>query len=131
MDKSDGISLSQIEQIGIIVQELEEAIGFCLYKPGWRFLFQVPEMIFFDCQDVGLLGTPAVSSSDIDTSVMYFKVEEIHSPDEALKDNGVRFVREPHLITRAKDNELWIDFFQNPYENLLTIMSEIPLTTEE
>jgi methylmalonyl-CoA/ethylmalonyl-CoA epimerase len=132
MEKSNGISLSQIGQVGIKVKDLDRAIEFYANKLGIQFLFQVPEMAFFDCQGVRLLlGTPAVSSSDQGTSIIYFKVSDIHSAYEALNEKGVEFVREPHLINRADDHELWMAFFKDVDENLLAIMSEIPLSTGE
>jgi methylmalonyl-CoA/ethylmalonyl-CoA epimerase len=57
-----GIQLGPINQIGQIampVKNVESAIAFYRDKLGLKFLFQVPNLAFFDCGGIRLmLDTP-------------------------------------------------------------------------
>jgi catechol-2,3-dioxygenase len=67
--------LSTIGQISIPVQELESAVNFYRDSLGMDFLFQVPNMAFFDCGGIRiLLAVPEKGDSDRRSSIIYFKV---------------------------------------------------------
>jgi catechol 2,3-dioxygenase-like lactoylglutathione lyase family enzyme len=71
--------LSTIGQISIPVQELESAVNFYRDSLGMDFLFQVPNMAFFDCGGIRiLLAVPEKGDSDRRSSIIYFKVEFDH-----------------------------------------------------
>ena len=57
-------------------------------------------------------------------STVYFKVDEIQRAFEALKSRGVVFDREPHLVAKMPDHELWMAFFHDPDGNVLGLMCE-------
>jgi len=42
-----------------------------------------------------------------------------------LSKRGVSFEKQPHLIAKMPDHELWMAFFRDPDENLLALMSEV------
>ena len=46
----------------------------------------------------------------------------------ALRERGVRFRDEPHLIARLADREVWMTFFHDTEGNTLALMSEVPRT---
>jgi predicted enzyme related to lactoylglutathione lyase len=119
--------LNQIGQISIPVQDLETAVEFYRDSLGMDFLFQVPNMAFFDCGGVRiLLATPEEGEPDQRSSIIYFKVAEIQAATDALRDKGVVIISDPHLIAEMPDHNLWMSFFQDPDENMLALMAEVP-----
>ena len=119
--------LGQIGQIAVPVSDIQRAIAFYRDVLGMRFLFQAPPGLgFFDCAGVRLmLDAPAKAESQNYSSVIYFKVPNLHAAFETLSARGVRFEAEPHLLARLPDHELWMAFFRDPDGNLLALMSEV------
>ena len=124
--------LSQIGQISIPVQDLEAAVEFYREALGMGFLFQVPNMAFFDCGGIRiLLAIPEDGDSDRRSSIIYFKVVDIHTETEALRERSVVFTSEPQLIAEMPDHDLWMSFFQDLDDNMLALMSEVPKPSEQ
>ena len=78
--------LSQIGQIAVPVSDIERAIAFYRDTLGMRFLFQAPPGLgFFDCAGVRLmLDAPAKAQAENYSSIIYYKVPELHAAFEAL-----------------------------------------------
>ncbi|HEX7182411.1 MAG TPA: VOC family protein [Thermoanaerobaculia bacterium] len=120
------VTLSQIGQIAINVRDIERAVAFYRDTLGMRFLFQVPNLAFFDCGGVRLmLGKAEKPEFDHPASILYYKVDDIQSAWQTLSSQGVRFEGEPHLIARMPDHELWMAFFRDSEDNMLALMSEV------
>jgi predicted enzyme related to lactoylglutathione lyase len=119
--------LNQIGQISVNVHEIERAVTFYRDALGMRFLFQVPNMAFFDSGGVRLMMTlPEKPEFDHPSSVIYFRVDNIQNAYEILTGRGVQFMGKPHLIAPMKDHDLWMAFFRDVDNNLLALMSEVP-----
>lgn len=121
----DGM-LSAIGQIAFSVSNVERSVGFYRDMLGMKFLFQVPNLGFFDCDGIRLMLSDAEKSGDGSNSVVYFKVPDIQEQYRALHSRGVAFEGEPHLIARMPDHDLWMAFFRDPDRNLLALMCEMP-----
>lgn len=121
--------LSKIGQIAVRVHDLERAIAFYREVLGMRFLFQAPPgLAFFDCDGVRLLlDKPLDAAFDHPSSVIYYSVPDIRAAHEILLTRGVRFIREPHLIANLGSIEVWMAFFRDPDDNVLALMSEVPV----
>jgi methylmalonyl-CoA/ethylmalonyl-CoA epimerase len=121
------LGISQIGQIFVTARDLDRAVAFYRDTLGLRLLFQAPpKMAFFDCGGVRLmLGEPEAAESDHPSSILYFKVADIHGAWASLGDGGAELVREPHLVTRMPDHELWIAFFKDSEGNTMALMSEV------
>ena len=119
--------LAQIGQIAVPVSDIERAIAFYRDTLGMRLLFQAPPgLAFFDCAGVRLmLDAPAKAQAGTCSSVIYYKVADLHSAFETFSARGVIFEAKPHLIARLPDHELWMAFFRDPDGNLLALMSEV------
>lgn len=117
--------LSTIGQIGTTAANLEQAVSFYRDMLGLKLLFQVTNMAFFDCGGVRLMISGAEKPGEQYSSVLYFKVPDIHRAFATLTERGVTFDREPHLVARMSDHELWMAFFRDPERNLLALMSEV------
>ncbi len=118
--------LSQIGQIAVTVQDLERAVRFYRDSLGLRFLFQVPNMAFFDCAGIRLMLTLPEKTNENFSSILYYKVDDIQKAFEALSSRGVAFEGKPHLIAKLQDHDLWMAFFRDPDRNMLALMSEVP-----
>lgn len=118
--------LSRIGQIAVNVHDLPKAVAFYRDTLGMKFLFEVPEMAFFDCGGVRLLlSLPEKPEFDHPSSIIYYRVEDIQSAYKTLGSRGARFEGEPHLVARMPDHELWMAAFRDPDNNLLALMSEV------
>jgi methylmalonyl-CoA/ethylmalonyl-CoA epimerase len=58
-------------------------------------------------------------------SVLYFFVEDIAGTHSTLRDSGVTFEAEPHMIAKMPDHELWLAEFRDSEGNVLALMSEV------
>jgi methylmalonyl-CoA/ethylmalonyl-CoA epimerase len=120
------LQLGVIGQIAVPVTDLDRAVTFYRDTLGMKFLFPVPNLAFFDCAGVRLmLDIPQDGSEERGSSVIYFKVDDIHSAYESLLSQGVTCEGTPHLIAKMPDHELWMAFFGDPDKNLLALMSEV------
>jgi methylmalonyl-CoA/ethylmalonyl-CoA epimerase len=125
MTPAPAFGLSTIGQIASTVHDIPRAIEFYRDKLGLRFVFQTPNMAFFDCAGVRLLlGLPEPGQQTFH-SIIYFKVEEIHSAAAELKSRGVIIDTDPHLIARMPDHDLWLADFRDPDGNVVELMCEV------
>jgi methylmalonyl-CoA/ethylmalonyl-CoA epimerase len=120
------LGLSTIGQIGVTVTDIERSVAFYRDALGMRFLFQVPNLAFFDCAGIRLMLSIAERPSESYASILYFKVPDIQAACQTLAARSVPFEGEPHLIARMPDHDLWMAFFRDPDRNLHALMSEVP-----
>jgi methylmalonyl-CoA/ethylmalonyl-CoA epimerase len=123
-------SLSTIGQIFIRAKDLDRAVRFYRDTLGMAFLFQAPpQMAFFKCGDISvMLGVPEQPELDHAASIIYYVVPDIAVAHATLRDRGVEFTTEPHLVHRAPDHELWLAEFRDSEGNVLALMSRKPRT---
>lgn len=119
--------LSQIGQIAVPVSDLQRALAFYRDTLKLRFLFQaLPGLAFFDCAGVRLLlDAAAESQTEKRSSIIYYRVADIQVAFRELSARGVVFEKEPELIAKMPDHDLWMAFFRDPDDNLLALMSEV------
>jgi methylmalonyl-CoA/ethylmalonyl-CoA epimerase len=122
---SAAFGLSTIGQIALTVTDVPRAIAFYKDTLGLKLLFEMPAMGFFDCGGVRLMLSGSEKAGESDRSVIYFKVPDIHEAWRELMARGITAEREPHLIARMADYELWMAFFRDPDRNLLALMCEV------
>lgn len=122
----DHVALDRIGQIAIRAKDLARAVRFYRDTLGMRFLFDVPNLAFFDCGGVRLMLSPPEEGFDHPGSVLYYKVADLPATYAALKKRDVAFIDEPHVIARMPDHDLWMAFFRDSEDNTLALMSEVP-----
>lgn len=120
------LALDRIAQISLPAQELDRAVDFYQEVLGIPLLFVAPGMAFFDCGGIRLLLGDPGDDPERRSSILYFRVEDIHAAREELGRLGVAFVEEPQLVHRAPDHDLWLAFFRDSEDNVLSLMSEVP-----
>ena len=118
--------LTQIGQIAINVHDVKKATAFYRDTLGMKFLFEAPNLAFFDCGGVRLmLGVPEKPEFDHPGSIIYYRVEDIQAAYDVLASRGVHFEGKAHLVARLPDHELWMAFLRDIDNNLLALMSEL------
>src|SRR5438046_8940321 len=120
--------LSAIGQIFIRARDLDRAIRFYRDTLGMPFLFQAPpQMAFFQCGGTSvMLGVPETPELDHPASTIYYLVPDIALAHAALRDRGVDFIVEPHLLHRPADYDLWLAGFRDSESNMLALVSRKP-----
>jgi methylmalonyl-CoA/ethylmalonyl-CoA epimerase len=118
---------ARVGQLMIPVDDFDRGVAFYRDILGLRFLFAAPpQMAFFMCGDVRLLvGVLPPGQAPQRGSAIYFRVEDIQSEFSALRDRGVFFLAEPHLVNRTPQSELWLAEFRDVDGNQLALMSEV------
>ena len=122
-----GIGITRLGQISINVKDVERAVAFYQEKLGLRLLFKAPPgLAFFDCAGVRLmLDRPEKPEFDHSSSILYFSVPDIQGAHAKLKESGVQFEDEPHMIAKMPTHDLWMTFFRDSEGNLMALMSEV------
>lgn len=123
------VHFDQIGQIALTVTDIVRSKDFYQNTLGMKFLFDAGTMAFFQCGDIRFMIGASEDQAPRGGTLLYFKVQDIHHTHEVLKGNGVVFHQSPHLVARMPDHELWIAFLKDPDENILGVMSEIPLAS--
>ncbi|HEX4038545.1 MAG TPA: VOC family protein [Acidobacteriaceae bacterium] len=127
--ENQGTALGEIGQIALTVPDLEEAKAFYRDVLGIPFLFDAGTVAFFQCGAVRLLigaAEPGNPSAPVAGTILYFRVGDLPAVAAALREKGVVFVQEPHLVAKMADHDLWLAFFQDPAGHTLGLMSELP-----
>ncbi len=125
MNSTDGSSLGPIGQIALRVSDAERAERFYRDALGLPLLFSFGNLVFFDCAGVRLmLEGGHEPTGKREQFCVYFRVKGIEAAVAALRLRQVYFEREPQLIARMPDHELWMAFMHDPDGNLLALMEE-------
>ena len=126
MTTGEQVGISGVGQIAIPVKDLAPAVEFYRDFLDLELLMEIPGGAFFDCGGVRLmLSVPEAPEFAHPASIVYYRVSDIHRSHERLVRNGAEFVREPHLIAKMPDHELWMAFYRDPSGNTLALMSEV------
>lgn len=122
-----GPGIARLGQIQIRTHDVERAADFYEKILELKLLFKAPPgLAFFECGGVRLmLDRPEKPEFDHASSILYFAVPDIKSAYANMRDKGVRFEDEPHMIARMPDHDLWMTFFHDSEDNLLALMSEV------
>lgn len=118
---------AKVAQLMIPVDDFDKGVGFYRDVLGIPFLFAAPpQMAFFSCGGIRLLvGVMPAGQKAQRGSAIYFQVPDINAVFSSLKDNGVRFMAEPHVVNRTPKSEFWLAEFTDPDGNQLALMSEV------
>jgi len=122
-----GVGILRLGQIQVRAHDVERASTFYQDALGLKLLFKAPPgLAFFDCGGVRLMiDSPGKPEFDHPSSVLYFAVPDIQAAHAQMKQSGVRFEDEPHLIATMPDHDLWMTFFRDSEDNLMALMSEV------
>ena len=117
--------LSTIGQIGVPVKDITRAVDFYRDVLGLPFLFQAGNLAFFDCDGTRLLLDGVEEAAGHESSILYFKVDDIECTTEAIRARGAEITGEPHIIAKMPDHDLWMAFFLDSEGNTMALMAEV------
>ena len=131
MTLTPDFGLSTIEQIAVNAQDIDRAVAFYRDKLGMKHLFSVPpSLAFFDCDGIRLmLSLPPKPEFDHESSIIYFKVEDIQGAYATLAERGVQFEEAPIFVADMGTYDLWLASFRDSENNLLALMAHVPKGT--
>ena len=122
---SNELKIDSIYQVSINVDDLDAAVDFYRDKLGITFIGQFPPgLAIFDCDGVHLMLSAIPGEASAGNSVIYFNVSDIKVAYQTLKERGVEFTNEPHVIHSTDSYELWMAFFEDPHGNTMAIADE-------
>jgi methylmalonyl-CoA/ethylmalonyl-CoA epimerase len=120
-----GSGLGVIGQIALHVSDVDRAERFYRETLGLPPLFRFGNLVFLDCAGVRLmLEGGHESTGRREQFCVYFRVSQIEAVVAALRARQVYFERDPQLVARMPDHELWMAFMHDPDGNLLALMEE-------
>lgn len=124
---ADPIAIDGLGQISIIAHDLPRATAFYRDVLGLPLLFTAEGMAFFNCGGVRLMLGPA-SAPELDhpSSILYFRVPDVHAAHRHLVAVGVKIEAPPRLIARMPTYDLWMVGFRDSEDNIMQLMSEVP-----
>jgi len=121
------LDLSHIGQIALPVADVDRSEAFYDKALGLRKLFRFGDLSFFDCAGIRLLLDKVENRAEVKSQgCIYFRCADIALAVEQLKQRGVSFTSEPHLIAEMDDHDLWMAFFGDPDGHTLALMQEAP-----
>jgi catechol 2,3-dioxygenase-like lactoylglutathione lyase family enzyme len=121
-----GLGITRLGQVAINTQDIDRATAFYQDRLGLRLLFRAHKLAFFDCGGVRLMLSVAEKPAfNHASSILYFAVPDIMAAHRQLRDQGVQFEDEPHMIAKMPDHDLWMTFFRDSEQNLMALMSEV------
>jgi methylmalonyl-CoA/ethylmalonyl-CoA epimerase len=124
---ASSLGIKNIGQISITVHDLPRATAFYRDTLGLPLLFTAPGLAFFDCSGVRLMLGPAETPElDHPSSILYFRVPDLHAAHQRLVDLGVQIVAPPRLIAPMPTHDLWMNAFRDSEGNIMELMSEVP-----
>ena len=120
------VTLSEIGQIAITVNDVDVALKFYRDTLGLTFLFSpAPTLAFLAAGSVRImLSTPQGAGAVGANSTLYFKVQDIEKVYATVLARGAVAERAPQLAAKMPDHELWIGFLCDPDGNLVALMEE-------
>jgi len=117
--------LGRIGQLALQVSDIDRAERFYRDTLGLSALFRFSNLAFFDCDGVRLmLDGGHESTGKREQFCIYFRVSGMEAVVAALKSKQVYFEREPHVVAKMPDHELWMAFLHDPDGNRLALMEE-------
>ena len=125
-DAAPAVGLERIGQIAITVDDLPRARDFYQNTLGMKFLFDAGNLAFFKCGEIRLMLSTSDKPVPRGGTILYFRVNDIQDTYTTLKQRGVKFIDEPHLIAKMPDHDLWMVFLHDSESNNIGIMCEIP-----
>jgi predicted enzyme related to lactoylglutathione lyase len=128
---STDFKLEAIGQIHIGVKDIERAVTFYRDVLGMPLLFEIPEqkMAFFDCGGIRLYLSADESDEFPSNPLIYYTVSDMNEAYHAISGQGVEFLREPHIVHRAEQYELWMAGFHDSEGNFIHLMQEAPVSS--
>jgi catechol 2,3-dioxygenase-like lactoylglutathione lyase family enzyme len=120
------LTLGPLGQVSRHVADISQATGWYRDVLGLPHLYSFGDLAFFDCAGTRLFLSVPDDNTPVSTStILYFRVHDIHRAYRELQARGVEFEGAPHMIHRHDSGvEEWMAFFTDPDGQPLAIMTQ-------
>ena len=120
---TETLQMGSLGQVARSVTDIAAAERWYGEVLGLTHLYTFGNLAFFDCGGVRLFLE--AGGSEPASSVLYFRVPDIHAAHASLSARGIVFVSAPHMIHRHADGmEEWMAFFEDNEGRPLAIMAQ-------
>lgn len=128
---SSDFKLEAIGQIHVGVKDIDRAVAFYRDVLGMPLLFEIPDqqMAFFDCGGIRLYLSADESDEFPSNPLIYYTVSDMNEAYKAISGQEVEFLREPHIVHRTEQYELWMAGFHDPEGNFIHLMHEASVSS--
>lgn len=117
--------IQDVGQIALPVTDPDRSQAFYGDVLGLPLLYRFGALVFFSTGNLRLMLSGGEQRKITRTNnCVYFRVADLDHAFAELKNKGLAFEDEPHLIARMPDHELWMAFFRDPDGHLLALMAE-------
>ncbi len=119
--------IGPLDQVSMLSKDIEGSKRFYGDVLGFPHIGTYGDLVFFDMSGVRLFLRRVDEEEWRPGSILYFDTDDVLGRTESLKEIGVRFVAEPHLIHREESTgeETWMAFFEDPDGNVLALSSRV------
>jgi methylmalonyl-CoA/ethylmalonyl-CoA epimerase len=126
MTTSSEARITALRQVALTVSDVARSTTFYRDVLGLPFLFSAgPGLAFLDIGGVRLMiSAPEGEFKPGLSSVLYLQVADIDAAYREMTTRGVTFPKEPAMIAKMPDHELWLCEFRDPDGNPLALMCE-------
>ncbi len=126
---AETLGISKLDQVAVRVENVDRAVAFYRDILELQHMFTAGEKLaFFDCGGTRLmLSKPEKPEFDHPSSILYFKVPDIHAAYAKLLERKVRAEDKPHMIANMGTHELWMAFFRDSEGNMLALSADVPV----
>lgn len=122
------VRLGPLRQVAVPAADVDRAVAFYRDVLGLPLIATFGPLAFFDLDGTRLLVEHSDAAERAGGYVLYLAVDDVHVAHRRLRERGVEFIDEPHLIFRddagqfgAAGQEEWMCFFRDTEGNLLAL----------
>ena len=125
------LTVDGLHQVALTTKNISRSCEFYRDTLGLKQIavFDPPGLAFFDVDGVRLSLMQKEEKEPAD-SVIYFRVSDIDSAVEVLKQKSVSLEQEPELVFKDEEGQFgeageeeWMAFFRDPDGNLLALVA--------
>ena len=121
------ITRGELAQCAISVSDLERSKTFYRDLLGLAFLFEAPNVVFFDLGGVRfMLGAAGTRDVKVGDTLLYFACADLDRAHQALTAAQVRCDAAPHRVAPLGQVELWMAFYRDPDGYRFGLIEERP-----
>ncbi len=118
--------IDSLGQVALTVRDVTAARHFYTVVLGLPLLFDAgPNLSFVSLGNVRLMITTSQGAGEPGkNSALYFRTGSVAELYAAVVGRGAKPEREPALVAKLPDHELWMAFVRDPEGNLVGLMEE-------
>ena len=121
------MSVTGVLQVFVKVSDVDRSLAFYRDVVGLREWMRVPNqpMAFLYAGDVRIYLDASPTEAGFNSSVVYYRVDDLHADTERLRAAGVPVTSEPHQLFSTPEWTLWLAFFTDPDGTPFGLMAEV------